>query len=126
MQGLKLSIGFSPNNIRKKDLLGLRAFRQYLADLHFPHYNPHIAASGRPADLRISPGEARQRTMDLIAWNEQHTGFKFTLLLNYLLHDNYEVVVDNVRKEFYPRGQELLELLVFCWIFARVPGNEQG
>ena len=104
MKGLKLTIGFSPNKTRKKDLLGLRAFRQHIADLHFPHYNPHIAASGRPADPRISPGEARKRSMDLIAWNEQHTGFKFTLLLNYLLHDNYDVVVDNVRKEFYPRG----------------------
>jgi hypothetical protein len=42
--------------------------------------------------------------MNLISWNQRHTGFKLTLLLNYLLHDNYKVVVDNVIKEFYPRG----------------------
>lgn len=53
---------------------------------------------------KISLYEARKRTLKLISWNQEHTGFKFTLLLNYLLHDNYKVVVDNVIKEFYPLG----------------------
>jgi murein DD-endopeptidase MepM/ murein hydrolase activator NlpD len=52
----------------------------------------------------ISLFEARKRTLVLISWNQKHTGFKLTLLLNYLLHDNYKVVVDNIIKEFYPLG----------------------
>jgi hypothetical protein len=82
---------------------GLAAFRPYIYDLHFPHYNPHISSSGRAVNEKISLYEARKRTLKLISWNQEHTGFKFTLLLNYLLHDNYKVVVvDNVIKEFYP------------------------
>ena len=104
MESLKLSIGFSPYTTRKKHLRGLIAFKQHIYDLHFPHYNPHICASGRRVDSRLSLYEARKHTMDLISWNQRHTGFKLTLLLNYLLHDNYKVVVDNVIKEFYPRG----------------------
>jgi hypothetical protein len=104
MKNLKLTIGFSPNNTRKQHLRGLSAFRQHIYDLHFSHYNPLICASGRRVDPRVSLYEARKRTMDLISWNQRQTGFKLTLLLNYLLHDNYKVVVDNVIKEFYPRG----------------------
>ena len=104
MENLKLSIGFSPHETRKKHLRGLIAFKQHIYDLHFPHYDPHICASGRPMEPRLSRHESRKLTMDLISWNQRHTGFKLTLLLNYLLHDNYKVVVDNVIKEFYPRG----------------------
>lgn len=104
MESPKLTIGISPHKIRKKELRGLSAFRHHIYDLHFPHYNPNISASGRPVDPRISIHEARKRTMELISWNQRHTGFKLTLLLNYLLHDNYKAVVDNVIKEFYPRG----------------------
>lgn len=103
-QVLKLTIGFYPHRTRKRELRGLGAYRQHIVDLHFPHYNPQIAASGRPAPLSMPADEVRKRTLELIEWNRQHTGFKLTLLLNYLLHDNYAAVVDNVRKEFYPRG----------------------
>jgi hypothetical protein len=40
----------------------------------------------------------------MLEWNQQNTQFKMTLLLNYLLHDNYKVVVDNFAREFYPRN----------------------
>jgi len=104
MENLKLTIGFSPHLTKKRHLRGLTAFRQYIYDLHFPHYNPQISSSGRAVNPKISLHEARKRTMKLISWNQEHTGFKLTLLLNYLLHDNYQAVVDNVIKEFYPRG----------------------
>jgi hypothetical protein len=104
MENLKLTIGFSPYHTGKKHLRGLTAFNPYIYDLHFAHYNPHICASGRPVDSRIPLHEVRKRTLDLISWNQRDTGFKLTLLLNYLLHDNYKVVVENVIKEFYPRG----------------------
>jgi len=104
MENLKLTIGFSPHKTIKRDLQGLVAFKEHIYDLHFPHYNPQISASGRAVDSKLSLYEARRRTMKLIAWNQEHTGFKLTLLLNYLLHDNYKVVVDNVIKEFYPLG----------------------
>lgn len=104
MEHLKLTIGISPHNTRKRHLQGLTAFRQHIYDLHFPHYNPHISASGRRVNSKISLDDARKKTLDLISWNNQHTGFKLTLLLNYLLHDNYQAVVGNVCKEFYPRG----------------------
>lgn len=104
MNNLKLTIGFSPHYVTKRHLRGLTAYRQYIYDLHFPHYNPQICASGRAVDPRISLHEARKRTLRLISWNHKHTGFKLTLLLNYLPHDNYKAVVDNVVKEFYPRG----------------------
>jgi hypothetical protein len=104
MENLKLTIGFDPHETRKKHLQGLTAFRQHIYDLHFSHYHPQICASGRSVNTKISLNEARRRTMNLISWNERHTGFKLTLLLNYLLHDNYKAVVDNVIKEFYPRG----------------------
>jgi hypothetical protein len=104
MENIKLTIGFSPHKTTTQHLRGLTAFRQYIYDLHFSHYNPLICASGRRVDPRLSLYEARKRTMNLISWNQRHTGFKLTLLLNYLLHDNYKVVVDNVIKEFYPRG----------------------
>ncbi|HNZ65198.1 MAG TPA: hypothetical protein PKJ10_05115 [Smithella sp.] len=104
MKSLKLTIGLSPYQTKKKHLRGLSAFSQYIYDLHFPHYDPQISASGRRVDPKISLYKARKRTMDLISWNQENTGFKLTLLLNYLLHDNYKIVVDNVTKEFYPRG----------------------
>ena len=104
MENIKLTIGFSPYNTRKKHLKGLTAFKQHIYDLHFAHYNPQICASGRSVWPKASLHEARKRTMKVISWNQRHTGFKLTLLLNYLLHDNYKAVVDNVIKEFYPRG----------------------
>ncbi|KFZ45224.1 hypothetical protein KD27_00650 [Smithella sp. D17] len=104
MENIKLTIGFSPHLTKKRHLRGLTAFRQHIYDLHFPHYNPQISSSGRAGNQKVSLDEARKRTMRLISWNQEHTGFKLTLLLNYLLHDNYKVVIDNVLKEFYPRG----------------------
>jgi hypothetical protein len=99
-----ITIGISPLTTKKRELEGLGPFREHIYDLHFPHYNPHISASGRAIDPKISVYEARKRTLALIDWNQKHSGFKLTLLLNYLLHDNYKVVVDNVVKELYPRG----------------------
>jgi hypothetical protein len=104
MKNLKLTVGFCPDRAGKKDLSKLASFRQYIYDLHFPHYNPHICASGRSVNSKISLNDRYKRTMDLISWNQKHTKFKLTLLLNYLLHDNYKVVADNVVKEFYSRG----------------------
>lgn len=104
MENLKLSIGFVPYTTTKSHLRGLTAHRQYIHDLHFAHYNPHVCASGRPVDLRLSIPEARKTMLDLLSWNMNNTGLKMTLLLNYLLHDNYQVVVENVKNEFYPRG----------------------
>ncbi len=112
MDELKVTIGFSPQNIStinqteavQKNLTELTRYRSYVYDLHFPHYNPTICASGRPINAAMSLNDARNLTFHMIAWNQEHTQFKLTLLLNYLLHDNYKVVVDNVAKEFYPRG----------------------
>lgn len=104
MEPLKITIGISPHKITKYELKGLGVFSQHIYDLHFPHYNPNISATGRAVDSRISIYDAYKSTMNLIDWNQKHTGFKLTLLLNYLLHDNYKIIVDNVVKEFYPRG----------------------
>lgn len=112
MEELKVTIGFSPQNIApekhadalRKNFIELSKYRSYIYDLHFPHYNPQICASGRPVNSRMSMEQARVLTMDMIAWNSENTQFKLTLLLNYLLHDNYKVVVENVAKVFYPRG----------------------
>ncbi|HUN53934.1 MAG TPA: hypothetical protein VMU29_02130 [Smithella sp.] len=104
MQNFKISIGFDPFETRKRHLKGLTAFKPYIHDLHFPHYNPQICASGRSVNEKIPLHENRRITMNLLSWNQRHTGLKLTLLLNYLLHDNYKAVVDNVIKEFYPRG----------------------
>lgn len=112
MHELKVTIGFSPQNISKtnqaeavqKNLMEINQYRTHVYDLHFPHYNPQICASGRPVNAAMSLNDARNLTFHMIAWNQENTKFKLTLLLNYLLHDNYKVVVENVAKEFYPRG----------------------
>ncbi len=112
MDKLKLTIGFSPPNIAPTDQTGaihknlteISRFREYIYDLHFPHYNPQICASGRPVSSSMSLEQARNLTMEMITWNHENTGFKLTLLLNYLLHDNYKLVVDNVATEFYAKG----------------------
>ena len=112
MDSLQVTIGFSPSAIAttdpaaavKDNLTQIHRFADYVWDLHFPHYNPQICASGRPVRTDLSPDQIRDITFDTIAWNREHTGFKMTLLLNYLLHDNYKVVVDNFVNEFYPRG----------------------
>ena len=112
MDKLRITIGFSPQNIAptnqteaiQNNLNEMAGFREYIYDLHFPHYNPQICASGRPVNAAVSLDLARSLTMDMISWNRENTGFKLTLLLNYLLHDNYRIVVDNVANEFYPRG----------------------
>ncbi|SLM32975.1 hypothetical protein MTBBW1_830047 [Desulfamplus magnetovallimortis] len=112
MNDLKVTIGFSPQNISKtnqaetiqKNLTELLNYRPFVYDLHFPHYNPQICASGRPVNSAMSLDDARNLTFHMISWNQENTKFKLTLLLNYLLHDNYKVVVENVAKEFYPRG----------------------
>lgn len=112
MKELKVTIGFSPQNIVlenqsdaiHKNLTELSNYRSYIHDLHFPHYNPQICASGRPVNSRLSLEKARALTMEMIAWNNENTRFRLTLLLNYMLHDNYKVVVDSVANEFYPQG----------------------
>lgn len=112
MRKLKVTIGFSPQNIAQTNqfqviqdnLNELNPFRSYIYDLHFPHYNPQICASGRPVNAHLSLDDARRLTMQMIDWNQAHTRFKLTLLLNYLLHDNHKIVVDNVVREFYPKG----------------------
>jgi hypothetical protein len=112
MDSLKVTIGVSPQNISPTDqnqairhhFEQMDPFRQYIYDLHFPHYHPQICASGRPVNSSLSLDQAKALTMGMIAWNQAHTGYKLTLLLNYLLHDNYKVVVDSVAEEFYPRG----------------------
>ncbi|WP_045213912.1 hypothetical protein [Desulfonatronovibrio magnus] len=112
MPDLKVTIGFSPQNIAptkqteaiQQNLIEMSRFKDYIYDLHFPHYNPQICASGRPVNSEVSLEQAKSLTMDMISWNHEHTKFKLTLLLNYLLHDNYKVVVDSVATEFYPRG----------------------
>jgi hypothetical protein len=56
MDRLKVTIRFSPaaiaeNNqigVIQKNLLEINQLGSYVHDLHFPHYNPHICASGRP------------------------------------------------------------------------------
>ncbi len=112
MDSLKVTIGFSPiaiaaNNqesVIQKNLTEMACYHDYVYDLHFPHYNPQICASGRPMRQDLSLNDARRITMEMIEWNRANTGFKLTLLLNYLLHDNYKVVVDNFVSEFYSRG----------------------
>ena len=39
-----------------------------------------------------------------IEWNAANTRLKLTLLLNYLLHDNYELVLLDFAENYYPRG----------------------
>jgi len=112
MDRLKVTIGFSPTAIAEnnqigaiqRNLLEINQLGSYVHDLHFPHYNPQICASGRPVRGDMSLNQARQLTMEMIAWNRENTGFTLTLLLNYLLHDNYKIVVDNFVDEFYPMG----------------------
>jgi hypothetical protein len=112
MDRLTFTIGFSPTAIStrhmmqavQQNLKGISGLAGYVYDLHFPHYNPQICASGRPMRGDLSLDQVRQITFDTIEWNAAHTGFKLTLLLNYLLHDNYKVVVDNFVDEFHARG----------------------
>lgn len=112
MDRLKVTIGFSPTAVDMADPMGavkenltqIHGYADYVWDLHFPHYNPQICASGRPMRSDMSLDRIKQITFDTIAWNRENTKFKLTLLLNYLLHDNYKVVVDNFVAEFYPRG----------------------
>ncbi len=112
MRNLKVTIGFSPQNIApanqteaiQKNLTEMSRYSEYIYDLHFPHYNPQICASGRPVNSSVSLDQARNLTMEMISWNQNNSRFKMTLLLNCLLHDNYKVVVNSVAGEFYPRG----------------------
>lgn len=112
MDQLKVTIGFSPLSVpaaEKPDAIPaffkvLEPYRHYIHDLHFPHYNPHICSSGRAVDPKVPPYEVRLRTLRMIEWNRENAKFPLTLLLNYLLHDNYKVVVDNFKEEFYSRG----------------------
>jgi hypothetical protein len=112
MKQLTFTIGFSPTAISTRNMMQavrdnltqIHEYAGYVYDLHFPHYNPQVCASGRPMRGDLSLDQARKITFDTIEWNEAHTGFKLTLLLNYLLHDNHKVVVDNFVAEFHPRG----------------------
>lgn len=111
MEQLQFTIGFSPTAIAAErqsaaiehHLNDINRHRPSIYDLHFPHYNPQICSSGRPVRGDLSLDQAREITLDMIDWNRRNTGFKMTLLLNYLLHDNHKVVVDNFTREFYPR-----------------------
>jgi uncharacterized membrane protein (DUF106 family) len=64
-----------------------------------PIFAPAAALSGE-----MGLDQAKRLTMEMIAWNRENTGFTLTLLLNYLLHDNYKIVVGNFVEEFYPMG----------------------
>lgn len=108
MEHLKLAIGLvpmdQPPQQARRWLHGLTEIRPYVHDVHFAHYHPMICASGRTIAQNISLEEARTRLLDLIEYNAVHTRLPLTLLLNYLLHDNRKLVVDNFAVEFYPRG----------------------
>ena len=61
------------------------AHRQYIYDVHFAHWNPFLAASGRNTSSFLSPDDRRDLQYYTIEWNAANTQLKLTLLLNYLL-----------------------------------------
>lgn len=108
MGPLKLAIGLvpltQPTPRVHRWLEDLAELRPYVHDVHFAHYHPMICASGRFTAQSISHDEARDCLLGLIEHNAETTRLPFTLLLNYLLHDNRRMVVENFAEEFYPRG----------------------
>ncbi|SMP82521.1 hypothetical protein SAMN06295888_1534 [Desulfonatronum zhilinae] len=76
MTNLKVTIGFSPQNIApmnqveaiQSNFQELGAYREYIYDLHFPHYNPQICASGRPVNSKLSLDQARDLTFGMTSW----------------------------------------------------------
>lgn len=112
MNDLQLTVGLSPPRFAGRDhradvqrwLTSLTPYRAHVHDVHFAHYNPLVAASGRMPHSFLSLDEAAQLQFHVIEWNQQNTGFRLTLLLNYLLHDHYRLVVDDFARNYYPRG----------------------
>ncbi len=111
MKKTQLTVGFSPlqtidgdQNFASDGLKNLEQYKDFIYDIHFPHYNPQICASGRELRSDLSLNDARRITLDMLQWNLENSGFRLTLVLNYLLHNNYKVIVDDFARDFYPRG----------------------
>jgi hypothetical protein len=112
MNELQLTVGLSPPRYAGRDhradvqrwLTSLTPYRAHIRDVHFAHYNPMVVASGRMPHSFLSLDEAAQLQFHTIQWNQQHTGFRLTLLLNYLLHDHYRLIVDDFARNYYSRG----------------------
>ena len=113
MDKLQLTIGMSspyrrpPRDYFKdvREWLTLQAaHRQYIYDLHFAHWNPMIASSGRFTNAFLSPEDVNALQYYSIEWNAVNTQLRLTLLLNYLLHENYKLVLLDFARNYYARG----------------------
>ena len=113
MDKLQLTIGMSPpekcpprDYMRDtRDWLTAQAnHRQYIHDVHFAHWNPMIASSGRLSNTFLPPDDLKDLQYYTIEWNAANTQLKLTLLLNYVLHDNYKLILLDFARNYYARG----------------------
>ena len=113
MDKLQLTIGMSPPDRRPprdyladaRNWLSTQAeHRQYIHDVHFAHWNPMIASSGRYTNTFLSLNNLKALQHYAIEWNAANTQLKLTLLLNYLLHENYKLILLDFARNYYSRG----------------------
>ena len=91
MDKLRLTIGLCPPGMRPprdflKDardwLTAVARHREYVQDVHFGHWNPMIASSGRSSNPFLSSEDLRTLQHYTIEWNAENTRLRLTLLLN--------------------------------------------
>ncbi len=105
MKGLKLSIGITEPYYSEEQARNLFRYMKQMAgdmiyDLHFAHYDSKQIASGRRSN--VYPNKDTEFFKMVEAMVDE--GIRSTLLLNYIPHDDFGLVVDILKKKYLPRG----------------------
>lgn len=98
---IKIAVGFSIAHTRRDNdakLNKIKKHRSNVYDIHFAHYDPNIMASGR-----FSKNNNKEQTFYVIERALQNN-IKATLLMNYMYHNDYDLIIRDFKENFYPRG----------------------
>jgi hypothetical protein len=101
IEKVRIALGFHifPNNeLNIKNIDYLSQYNQYLYDIHISHYDNKIVSSGRCIQDNIKNQEF------FIIEYAISKGITVSLLMNYLLHKDYDLIIKNFKENFYSRG----------------------
>lgn len=98
---IKIAFGLSiayDNKFNKLNLDKLENHKDNIHDIHIAHYDNSIIGSGR--FIRYNTKEQVFYIID----SAIERGIRITLLMNYLTHTDYDLIIKDFRDNFYSRG----------------------
>lgn len=102
IEQIKIALGFvinENNELNKNGLNEVIKYKDYLHDIHIPHFNGFMMGSGR-----LSPLADIKSQEFFIIDNALEHGIQVSILMNYMVHDNYKLILRDFKDNFYSRG----------------------